>query len=146
MSEAVLAYEAYVRCTEEAAWDAIVNGDQTVKYFYVTRFESEWAPGSPIRYLSPDGDVVGDGAVLAVERPNKVEMSFLPHWSPELNAEGPTRMAWLVDTKMGVTRVRVEYYDLSTDSLTYADFKEGIPFLVGGMKTVLETGSSLAGG
>ncbi|RZV48790.1 MAG: hypothetical protein EX269_00415 [Acidimicrobiales bacterium] len=143
MSEATLAYEAYVRCTEAAAWDAIVNGDRTARYFYGTRVDSDWVPGAAVRYLSADGDVVADGEVLAVAEPNRVEMTFLPHWSPELNAEGPTRMAWLVDTKAGATRIRVEYYGLMSDSLTFADFQAGIPFIVSGMKTVLETGSSL---
>lgn len=146
MNPATHIYETYIRCEPEAAWKAITDGDETVKYFYGTRVESEWAVGSPIRYFSPAGDIVADGEILAFDAPKRVEMTFLPHWDATLEAEGPTRTAWLVDTKNGLTRVRVEYYDLAADSASFADFMEGIPFIVAGMKTVLETGAPLGPG
>lgn len=139
-------YETYIRCEPEAAWNAIVDGDQTVQYYYGTRVESEWTVGAPIRYLSPAGDVVADGEILAIDAPKRLEMTFLPHWDEALKAEGATRMAWLIDSKNGSTRVRIEYFGLEPDSATYADFMEGIPYIVAGMKTLLETGEPMVTG
>ncbi len=136
-------YETYIRCQPAAAWKAIIDGDETVKYFYGTRVESTWAVGSPIQYFAPSGDVVADGEIVAFEDGARVEMTFLPHWDPTLEAEGPTRMAWLVDERNGATRVRVEYYELDPASASYADFMEGLPLIVAGLKTVLETGEPL---
>jgi uncharacterized protein YndB with AHSA1/START domain len=136
-------HETYIKCTPEAAWQAIVDGDQTVRYYYGTRVESDWEVGSPIRYHSPGGDIVADGEILAIDEPKSLEMTFHPHWDATLEAEGASHMAWLIDTKNGLTRVRCEYYDLATDSASYADFVEGIPFIIAGMKTVLETGQPL---
>jgi DNA-binding transcriptional ArsR family regulator/uncharacterized protein YndB with AHSA1/START domain len=136
-------YQTYIRCTPEAAWNAIVDGDQTVHYFYGTRVESTWKPGEPIRYLAPDGSVIADGEVIAFDPPHRVEMTFLPHWDPELEAEGPARTAWIVDAAEGLTRVTVEYYDLPAHGKQAPDFMSGIPFIVAGMKTLLETGSPI---
>ena len=139
-------YETYIRCEPEAAWNAIVDGDQTTRYYYGTRVDSEWKVGSAIRYYSPGGEVVADGEILAIDELERIEMTFLPHWDPALEAEGPTRKAWLIDSKNGSTRVRIEYFDLDPDSASYADFMEGIPSVVSGMKPLLETEDPLVAG
>ncbi len=143
MSKPTHVYETYIRCEPAAAWRAIVDGDLTVQYFFGTRVESEWKAGSPLRYLAADGTVVADGQVVAVDEPRRVELLFHPRWDPALEAEGPVRTVWLVDEVNGLTRVRVEYHDLDPASTTYADFAQGIPLIVSGMKTLLETGAPL---
>ena len=144
MSKPTHVYEAYIRCLPQAAWEAIVDGDQTVQYFYGTRVESDWRPGSAVRYLSPAGDVVADGEVLAIDEPKRLEMMFHPRWDPELESEGAVRTVWLIEAADALTRVRVEYYDLDPASRTYGNFVEGIPYIVSGMKTLLETGDPIA--
>lgn len=136
-------YQTYIRCRPEAAWEAIVDGNLTVQYFYGTRVESTWEPGTEIRYLGDGGTLVADGEVIAFDPPHRLEMTFLPHWDPELEAEGPARMAWIVDEANGLTRVTVEYYGLPADGKQAADFMGGIPYIVAGMKTLLETGSPI---
>ncbi|MCP5026696.1 MAG: ATPase [Actinomycetia bacterium] len=144
MSEPTHVYETYIRCEPEAAWRAMVDGGQTVQYFYGTRVESDWQPGSSLRYLAPDGAVVADGEVVAVDEPRRLEIMFHPRWDPELEAEGPARTVWFVDEVNGLTRVRVEYHDLDPAGRILPDFTEGIPLIVAGMKTLLETGGPLS--
>lgn len=136
-------YQTFVQCPPEAAWAAITEGDSTVRYFYGTRVESSWVPGDPLRYLGPDGSVVADGEVIATEAPHRLEMTFHPRWDPALEAEGAAHMAWLIDETDGLTRITVEYYDLADDSKQAADFMGGIPLIVAGLKTLLETGQPL---
>jgi DNA-binding transcriptional ArsR family regulator len=137
-------YQTYIRCTPEAAWQAITDGAATVRYYYGTRVESTWRPGDPIRYLAPDGSVVADGQVVACDPPRRLDLTFLPHWDPELEAEGPARMAWIVEESEGLTRVTVEYYDLGGKQAH--EFMGGIPYIVSGLKTLLETGAPIAAG
>lgn len=139
-------YEAYIRCEPRAAWNAIVDGDQTVRYFYGTRVESDWSAGSTIRYLSAEGDVVADGEVISFDPPRRLEMTFHPRWDPELEREGPVRAVWTVEERHGLTSVVVEYYDLDPDSRIHGEFVGGIPFIVSGMKTLLETGEAIVAG
>ncbi len=138
-------YQTYIKCEPEAAWAAITDGDLTVRYFYGTRVESSWEIGSPIRYLAPDGSVVASGEVLAFDPPSRLELTFLAHWDPALEAEGPAHQAWLVEEVDGLTRVTVEYYGMTANPKSAADFMEGIPLIVAGMKTLLETGTALSG-
>jgi len=143
MSEPTHIYQTYIKCEPEQAWIAIVDGDLTVNYFYGTRVESDWEPGSTISYTYPDGSVAADGEVIAIDHGKRVEMTFLARWDPELEAEGPAHMVWIVETDSGLTRVTVEYYDLDPSSKRLQDFAVGLPYIVGGMKTLLETGKPI---
>ena len=137
-------YQTYIRGTADAVWSAITDGDQTVKYYYGTRVESSWEPGAPVRYTYPDGGLAADGEVRAVEEPKRLEMTFHPRWDPELEAEGAVTMVWLIEEENGLVKLTVEYFDLDPASKTYADFTAGIPYIVAGLKTLLETGAGLA--
>jgi DNA-binding transcriptional ArsR family regulator/uncharacterized protein YndB with AHSA1/START domain len=138
-------YKTYIRCEPEAAWNALVDGDQTVQYYYGTRVESDFTEAAPIRYLHPDGSLVADGVIIAVDEPRRLELMFHARWDQELSAEGPVRMVWTIDESNGLTSVTVESY-MEPGSRTYDDFSGGIPYIVAGMKTLLETGKPLSSG
>ncbi len=144
MPEPSHVYQTYIKCEPEQAWNAIVDGDLTVQYFYNTRVESDFEPGAPIRYLYPDGTVAADGEVIAIDHAKRLEMTFHAHWDPELEPEGPAHLAWIVDEESGLTRVTVEYYDLDPSSKSAKEYTGGIPFIVSGLKTLLETGQTMA--
>ena len=144
MSVPAHVYQVYIRCTPQAAWEALIDGEKTVQYYYSTRVESDWSPGSAIRYLSPGGDVVADGEVIAFEPPGRLEITFHARWDPELEAEGPIRMVWRVEGSDGPTSVTAELHDIDTTSRTFQDFVGGLPLIVSGLKTLLETGSPLS--
>ena len=136
-------YQAFVAAPPADVWRAMTDGEVTVRYFYNTIVESTWEPGAPLRYLSTAGDVVADGEVIAAEAPHRLEMTFHGHWDPALSAEGPVRTIWLVGEEMGVTTVTVEYYGLGPVAREH--FVAGIPFIVSGLKSLLETGKPLVG-
>lgn len=136
-------YQAYIAAEPKEVWKAITDGDYTVRYFYGTRVESDWSEGSELRYLGEDGSVVADGSVIAIDPPHRLEMSFHARWDPDLEAEGPVREVWLVEDANGASKLTVELYDAPVDSQTYANFTSGFPYIVSGLKSVLETGQSL---
>lgn len=136
-------YQVIINVEPKLVWNAIVDGDMTVQYFYGQRVESAWEPGSPIRYLDTDGTVVADGEILAIEDGRRVEMTFLARWDPELEAEGPAREIWTVDDFNGAAKLTMELYDTPVGSKRYEDFTSGFPYIISGMKTVLETGKTL---
>ena len=146
MPEPTHVYQTYIKCDPEEAWNAIVDGDVTVRYFYGTRVESDWEPGAPVVYTYPDGSVAADGDVIAIDHGKRLEMTFHPRWDPELEAEGPAHVVWVVETENDLTKVRVEYLDLDPSSKRYRDFLQGDPYILSGMKTLLETGEPMAAG
>lgn len=138
-------YSVYIASDPTSVWEAFTNGDFTVQFFYGTRVESDWHPGSPLRYLAPDGTLVADGEVIAIDEPHRLEVSFHARWDPELEAEGPVREVWLMEEADGATLLTVELYDAPETSKTYQDFTGGFPYILSGLKTLLETGKPMAG-
>lgn len=136
-------YQAFVAAAPDDVWRAMTDGEMTVRYFFDTIVDSTWEPGSPVRYHSRDGDLVADGEIIAADAPHRLEMTFHGHWDPALDAEGPVRTVWLVAEDMGATTVTVEYYGLGP--VAREQFVGGIPFIVSGLKSLLETGKPLVG-
>ncbi len=145
MSTPAHVYQAYIRAGLNEVWRAITDGDMTEQYFYGTRVESDWTAGSPIRYTYPDGTVAADGHVISIDAPNKLEISFHARWDPDLEAEGPVREIWLVSDADGATLLTVETHDVAADSKTVAEFSGGFPYIISGLKTLVETGAPMAG-
>lgn len=144
MDQPVHIYQVFIGAAQEVVWEAIVDGDQTVQYFYGTRVESEWTPGAPLRYLDSKGNVVADGKIIDIDAPNKVTMEFVARWDPELEAEGPAVESWIVEPAgESACKLTIELYGVSRDSKTYHDFTNGFPFIVSGLKTLVETGKPL---
>ena len=142
----IVVARVFIKAPPERVWRAITDGDDTIRYYYGTRVVSDWAVGAPIRYDYPDGSVAADGEVLALGAGRTVTMSFHPHWSPEIEAEGPVRMTWSVEaTGDGGSRLTVTS-TLVPGSRTDADFRDGVAYIVSGLKTVLETGRPLVAG
>jgi DNA-binding transcriptional ArsR family regulator/uncharacterized protein YndB with AHSA1/START domain len=143
MSDPVHVYQVFVNAAPARVWQAIVDGEQTQRYFYGTRVESTWEPGAKLRYLGGDGAAVADGRVIAIDAPRRLEITFHAHWDPDLEAEGPAREVWLLEEINGATKLTVEMYDVEVDSKTYQDFTGGFPYIISGLKTYVETGLSL---
>ena len=60
-----LVFTTFIRATPEAVWRAITESDFTVRYYYGSTVESDWAPGSPYVYRI-DGHLATD--VCAAEQ------------------------------------------------------------------------------
>lgn len=143
MSAPVHVYELFINADPATVWQAIVDGDQTQKYYYGTRVESTWEPGADVRYLGGDGSLVADGRVVAIDAPHRLEMTFHAHWDNDLEEEGPAREVWLLEEINGATKLTVEMHDVVPGSKTYEDFTGGFPYILSGLKTFVETGKSL---
>lgn len=135
-------YKAFIRATAEEVWQAITNPDKTEQYFYGTRVESEWQVGSPVNYRYPDGRLASDGEILAVDPPKRLELTFRALWDEELTAEGPAREIWSLTETSGMVELTVELYEIGEKSLR--DFSEGLPYIISGLKSLIETGEPLS--
>lgn len=144
MTKPAHVYTVHIAGTAAAIWEAITDGDKTVQYYYGTRVESSWQPGAPVRYTAPDGSLVADGEVIAVDEHKRLEMTFHAHWDEQLEDEGPVREVWLLEERDAVTVLTVETYGMEPGSKTYEDFTGGLPHIVSGLKTLVETGSPMA--
>jgi DNA-binding transcriptional ArsR family regulator len=131
-------YSIFINATPDRVWRAITDGDDTVRYYYGTRVISDWQPGSKLHYDYPDGTVAADGEVIAVDPPNRLEMTFHPLWDPELEAEPAVRQVWELEATDAATKLTVTSYGLSPKLAS--SFTSGMVYIVSGLKTFVEGG------
>jgi uncharacterized protein YndB with AHSA1/START domain len=129
-------YSIYIDAEPDRVWQAITDGDDTVRYYYGTRVSSDWQPGSPIRYDYPDGTPAADGEVLSIDPPRRLEMTFRARWDPELEADGHVRQVWEIDVADGSTKLTVTTSGMSAKQAE--QFTGGMVFIVSSLKTVVE--------
>jgi len=141
MDKPVHLYKTYIRGSAEDVWDAIINPDKTVQYFYGTAVESDWEVGSTMNYYYPDGSPASEGQIISIDPPKRIEFLFHAMWDEEIKAEGPAREVWAL-TEMGdMVELKVEIYEIGEKALE--DFKAGLPYIIAGLKSLVETGKAL---
>jgi uncharacterized protein YndB with AHSA1/START domain len=136
-------YSVFIQASPDRVWRAITDGDETVRYYYGTRFAATLEAGAPLSYAYPDGSIAADGTILVADPPRRLRMTFHAHWDPEIEAEGPVEMDWLLEPAGEATRLTVTTLGLKAGSKTATDFAAGIVYIVSGLKTVVEAGRPL---
>src|SRR3954471_9255355 len=139
-------YSVYIQASPERVWQAITDGDETVRYYYGTRVQSSWAPEAPLVYLYPDGTTAADGRVLTVDPPRRLKMTFHARWDPEIEAEGPVEMDWVLEATGEATKLTVTTSGLRVGTRAAEELAGGMVYIVSGLKTVLETGQPMSVG
>jgi uncharacterized protein YndB with AHSA1/START domain/DNA-binding transcriptional ArsR family regulator len=133
----------YIRATPEAIWRAITETDFTLRYFYGSRVESDWQPGSSYR-MTIEGELQIEGQILEVDPPRRLVQTWHGVWDEGMAADAPTRVTWEIeDATPGVCKVTVVHDGLVAGSATLEQVSGGWPFILSGMKTLLETGKGL---
>ena len=133
----------YIRTTPERVWEGITNSEFTTQYYYSSTVESDWTPGSPMVYkIGDEPQILGE--VIESDPPRRLVTTFAAKWSDELAGDAPTRLTWEIEPAgPGVTKLTVLHDGFDGETATYRTVREGWPFILSGMKTVLETGQPL---
>lgn len=133
----------YIRATPEEIWRALTDSEFTRRY-HGGSFDTDWRPGSP--FVQRRGDtILAEGTILEAEPPRRLVQTFNARWDDALTAEGASRVTWEIadSSTPGVCRLTVTHDGLEGKPLTYRDTAEGLPFIVSGLKSLLETGRGL---
>ena len=110
-------YQVYIQATPEAIWEAITSPEWIEKYGYRGRAEYDLRPGGSYKALATEDmlamgtpEVVVEGEVLEADPPRRLVQTYRFNWSPELLAEGFTRVTWETqDEGEGITRLTVTH-------------------------------------
>jgi uncharacterized protein YndB with AHSA1/START domain/DNA-binding transcriptional ArsR family regulator len=154
-------YRVYIKATPAAIWDAITKPEWTEKYGYGGRAEYDLRPGGAYRGLTSEAmrsmgapDVAVDGEVVEADPPRKLVQTWRMVMDPEMATEGFTRLTWEIEEgKSGVTKLTV-IHDLEgapklaallAGAMEDAGAGGGWSWVLSGLKTLLETGTSLEG-
>ena len=155
----VQVYRVYIKATPEAIWDAITKPEWTRQYGYPGYSEYDLRPGGAYRAFPDETmqaqgapDIIVDGEVIEADPPRKLVQSWRMLWDPEMVAEGFTRVTWEIEQEAsGLSRLTVSH-DVDGAPKTARQLAGEIPgtgggwsFILSDLKTLLETGKSLAG-
>jgi len=139
-----LVFQIYIRASAERVWQAITETEFRRQYFFGSTIESDFRPGSPLRSVSPDGELWGDDVVLECEPPRLLSHSWRSLWDEEAAEEPPSRVTWLVEPQDGgVCKLTVTHDQLESSPATARGVSGGWAFIISGLKSVVETGQPL---
>lgn len=136
-------YTVFIRATPGRVWEAITDGAATERYYFGTRVASDWSPGASIAYTYPDGTIAADGHVIDVEPPRRLNMTFRPRWDPRAPEQSIRHLWEIAAEDDGTTRLTVSSFDLDVESAFGQQFRDGMVYIVSGLKTWVETGEAL---
>lgn len=136
-------FVVFIRTTPERVWEAITTSEFTVHYYYSSTVESDWTPGAPYVY-SIQGHPAIVGQVLEAEPPRKLVCTFDAKWDEEVAPDAPTRITWEIEPAgEGISKLTVVHEGFEAETATFRSIGGGMPFILSGLKTLLETGHPL---
>lgn len=151
-------YTVYIEAPASKVWDAITTSEYTNQWGYGGDTEVDLTPGGEYRNLTTDGmkamglgEVAISGTVISVEVGRRLELSWQPAWYP---GSPHTTLTWeLTEFEGPLTRV-VLTHDLSAfpslaDEVAGGGEPHGggggWPWVLAGLKTLVETGRPMVG-
>ena len=135
-------FEIYIKTTPDRLWQALTDPEMRRVYQFGVGYYSDWKKGS--RWEGRAGDVptpLVEGEILEIDPPRKLVQTSTALWSPEVKAEGPSRVTWEIEQVEDSCRLILTHDQLrdGANPQTYG----GWPMVLSGLKTLLETGQSL---
>ena len=144
MSASKFVYVTYIRTTSEKLWQALIDPEFTRKYWCETYQESEWKPGAAWRIMIPDGRVGDSGEIVEIDPPKRLVLTWQNQFVPELREEGFSRLTYeLEPVGESVKLTMIHEMDRPGSKLIDA-VSTGWPHILASLKSLLETGESLA--
>jgi uncharacterized protein YndB with AHSA1/START domain/DNA-binding transcriptional ArsR family regulator len=137
-------FEIFIQAPPEKVWAALTESDFTTQYYYASRVESDWTPGSEFRYTLPDGKEAIRGEVLEAEPGRKLVTTFDACWDDGVAADEPSRISWGIERQGDACKLTVTHDGFAGETETYRQISGGMPYILSGLKTLLETGKPLA--
>jgi len=162
-------YRVYIKATAEAIWQAITDPEWTNRYGYTGYAHYDLRPGGSYQVIAneefkaaaaaggfPCPDVVVDGEVLEADPPRKLVTTWRMLMDPGLAAEGFTRLTYEIkavsDRACSLTVTHELDGAPGLASLVSGQNDDrgeggggGHAWVLSDLKSLLETGSTLAG-
>jgi uncharacterized protein YndB with AHSA1/START domain len=143
-ADARFVYVTYIRTTPEKLWEALTRPEFTQRYWCGCRHDCDWTPGSSWKLMIPDGRVGDSGEVLESEPPHRLVLSWRNEFVPELREEGFSRVTFWLEPSGDAVQLTVTHEMERPKSKLIDAVSNGWPGLLSSLKSLLETGESLA--
>jgi len=137
-------YQVFIKATPEQIWDAITKPEWTARYFYGARIS---VVPDAYRSLGPADEVWGESDVAEFDPPRRLVHGWRSMYDPDMAAEEESRVTWEIEPQDGGYSLLTVTHDQLEGAPKTAASVAGVGWMMvlSGLKTVLETGESLAG-
>ncbi len=133
-------YEVEIRASPERVWQSLTDPELTQQYYFHTRVESDWTPGSSVRYRNAQGGVDLEGEVLEFDPPRRLVTTFRPAWAPDVAGSAPSTVSWEITPGGDMSRLTLTHTGLDPSSPGADQILQAWGPTLSGLKSVLETG------
>jgi uncharacterized protein YndB with AHSA1/START domain/DNA-binding transcriptional ArsR family regulator len=135
-------FATFIRATPDAIWHALTESDFTTRYWYGSTVHSDWTAGAPWELRTSGGQLGITGEVLEADAPNRLIVTYKQAWGG--GDEPPSRVTFEIEgAGPGVQKLTVVHETEPGTTTQIADVAAGWPFIIAGLKTLLETGEPL---
>ena len=131
--------QTFIRCTQDALWDALSNPDSMAAYhFMCERVEGDAKVGGELTWILPDGNKMLSQRPTKVTPKTRIEATFEPHF---FGPDAPgSHMAFIIEPQGPNCKLTIEHYDIPAGQEGVA---EGWARLAASLKSWLETGTAM---
>jgi len=137
-------YTVFIRAPQAKVWDAITKPEFTHRYMYDSDANTTWKPGTRLLWTKHGtGSELVDGEVIEYDKPNRLVFSWIIKYDAELTSEGSSRVTYELSEAEGLTKLTVVHDDFPSGSKVYDEVAGGWPYILSGLKTLLETGAPM---
>ena len=136
MSKPDFMMSTYIKCTQDALWDALTDPDQAIKYnFAAAACEKR---DNALVYSMEDGSLMLICTHTEETPKTRIDSTFEPHWAgPDVPLQA-SRFVYLIDPQDGFCKLTLEHYDLPSDMAE--GVSDGWVRTLAALKSFLETG------
>lgn len=135
-----------IEAASDQVWQAMIDPEQSRRWFFGGIVQSDWHVGSPIEWVDAKGCSLIAGEITAIEPGARLAHTFSATWSPETAADPVSDYEWVL-TPMGegLTRVTVTHTHVPANTPTAEQVEGGTSLVISSLKTFVETGRTMPG-
>ena len=143
MAKSTFVYVTYIRTTPEKLWSALTDDTEFMKqYWFGTRCESQWTPGSSWKMVSASGTISDAGNIVEAEPPKRLVIRWRHENKSELKAEGESLCTMELEPIGPAVKLSIIHTIECDPSKFIAAVSAGWPKILSNLKSLLETGTT----
>lgn len=132
-------YVTYIQTDIDSLWAALTEPDQTEKYFYDTRILIGAMAGDEVIY--DDGTPTVYGKILEISPKTKLVYTFKGDRinGDDNDREPHSRVTYELETTENAVKFTLIHDEFESENSTFNSVANGWPWIISGLKTLLET-------
>jgi len=138
-------YTIYIASTPETVWEALTSAAFSRKYFFGLSVEAELKVGGAFIVRTPEGAVHISGEVIECAPPRKLTITRNVNWPALVEKLGQTLVTYEIEPAGDAVRLTMtEAHNRPICDDILSGGRQGWPAILSSLKSLLETGESLA--